>query len=86
MPPIIEKERYKFWHRWIGALQKTQLPIKIIWAMNDPIAIKAIGTTIANETKNSELFELQNLGHFPMLESPGVWSNVVIKSLEQHIL
>ncbi len=76
------KERHQFWHRWIGALQNTALPVKVIWAMNDPIAVPQIGQTIADEVQNSELIELQNLGHFPMLESPEVWSNAVINALQ----
>jgi pimeloyl-ACP methyl ester carboxylesterase len=76
------KERYKFWHRWIGALQCTQVPIKVIWAMNDPIAVPKIARTIADEVQNSELIELENMGHFPMLESPDLWSDAVIRALQ----
>ncbi len=74
-------ERQQYWDRWIGALQKTSLPIEIIWPDKDPIAIAKMATTIKGETQNSHLTWLNNLGHFPMLEAPQVWSNAVAKAL-----
>ncbi|NVK23225.1 MAG: alpha/beta hydrolase [Kangiellaceae bacterium] len=72
-------ERKQFWSRWIGALQETDLPIEIIWPKQDPIAIAKMADVIAQETKNSELHWLENLGHFPMLEAPEQWAKTVIK-------
>ncbi len=75
-------QRYEYWHRWIGALRTTKLPIKIIWAKNDPVAVIAMAETLQNEITNSELMELNDLGHFPMLENPLVWSEAVLLSLK----
>ena len=74
-------ERMKLWHRWINALQETKLPIKIIWPDSDPIAIDKMADTIHQETQNSELVWLKDLGHFPMLENPRYWVSILIKSL-----
>ena len=35
-------ERYQYWDRWVGGLKETQIPTKIVWAKNDPIAIPEI--------------------------------------------
>lgn len=75
------KQRYQHWDRWIGALQQTQLPIKIVWAKNDPVAVAAMATTLHAEISNSELLELDELGHFPMLEDPQRWSAAVLTVL-----
>lgn len=76
-------ERTKFWHRWIGALQQTELPIEIIWPDKDPIAVAEMANVIKKETKNSRLYWLENLGHFPMLEDPEQWSEVVLESIKK---
>lgn len=76
-------ERTKFWHRWIGALQQTELPIEIIWPDKDPIAVAEMANVIKKETKNSRLYWLKNLGHFPMLEDSEQWSEAVLESIKK---
>ncbi len=76
-------QRYVYWHRWIGALQSTDLPIKIVWAKNDPVAVIEMAETLNKEIKNSQLTVLDHLGHFPMLENPSKWSEAVMSSLLQ---
>ena len=74
-------ERYKFWFRWIGALKQTKLPIHIIWAKDDPVAVMDIAHTIKAETRHSHLFMLENSGHFPMLENSSRWTELVILAI-----
>lgn len=73
-------ERYYFWHRWIGALKDTELETKIIWAKNDPVAVFKIAELLSKEIKNNRLFSIENSGHFPMLESPEEWSNLILSN------
>ena len=73
-------ERYYFWYRWVGALERTTIPTKIIWAKNDPIAVPKIGELIHKEVQNSNIFWLENCGHFLMLEKPNEFSFLVLKS------
>ena len=73
-------ERYLYWDRWIGALKESQIPTKIIWAKNDPIAIPAIAELLAEEIPNNKLFWIENTGHFPMLENPEGWLNCILKN------
>ena len=74
-------QRYTYWDRWISALKAAELPISIVWAKNDPVAVLKIAETIYEETKNSELILLDDLGHFPMLEDPNRWAETVIKGI-----
>jgi len=75
------KQRYSYWQRWIGALKTTDLQIQILWAKNDPVAVIEIAELLHQEIRKSDLILLENLGHFPMLEDPKLWSNSVIKSI-----
>lgn len=70
-------ERYYYWHRWIGALKETQIPTKIIWAKNDPVAVAAIAELLTTEIPNNTLHWIENTGHFPMLENPKKWVELV---------
>ena len=72
-------QRYTNWNRWIGALKETQIPTKIIWAREDPVAVKAIAELLATEISNNELLWIENCGHFPMLEKPNEWTRLVLK-------
>lgn len=76
------RQRYEFWHRWIGALKQTTLPINIVWAENDPVAVIKMAHLIHEETQNSELKILPELGHFPMMEAPERWCTTVINLIE----
>ena len=71
-------ERYQYWDRWVGAVTETQIPTKIIWAKNDPIAIPAIAELLATEIPNNELIWLENTGHFSMLENPEGWIDLIL--------
>lgn len=75
------KQRSIFWDRWIGALKETDLPVHIVWAINDPVAIVKIAELIHQECQHSDLTLLEGLGHFPMLEGAKQWSDAVITSI-----
>lgn len=73
------KQRYTYWDRWIGALKTSELPINIVWAKEDLVAVVKIAETIYEETKDSELIVLDDLGHFPMLEDPERWAQAIVE-------
>ena len=72
-------QRYTHWNRWISALKETQIETKIIWAKEDPVAVKTIAELLASEITNNKLHWINNCGHFPMLESPKKWTELVLK-------
>lgn len=71
-------ERYQYWDRWVGGLKHTQIPTKIIWAKNDPIAIPEIAKLLHDEIPNNELIWINNTGHFLMLERPEIWTEFIL--------
>ncbi|MCZ6805381.1 MAG: alpha/beta hydrolase [Deltaproteobacteria bacterium] len=74
-------ERYKFWHRWIGALRGTDLPIHIVWARQDPVAVEKMAHVLHDEIANSDLQLLDGVGHFPMIEASERWCAAVLDAL-----
>ncbi|CAM1343667.1 alpha/beta fold hydrolase [Tenacibaculum amylolyticum] len=71
-------ERYFFWNRWIGALKEIDIPTKIVWAKNDPVAVFKIAEVLSDEIPNNTLLSIKNTGHFPMLENPEEWLTAVL--------
>jgi len=71
------EQRYTYWDRWIGALKETNLPLHILWAEDDPVAVVEMAHVIAAETNNSRKTIIPKLGHFPMLEDAQKWSQLV---------
>jgi pimeloyl-ACP methyl ester carboxylesterase len=61
-------ERYKFSRRWIGALERFDLPALILWGARDPVAVLAIGERLAVEIPRARLVRMDDLGHYPQLE------------------
>lgn len=72
------EQRYTHWDRWIGALKETELPIHVLWAEDDPVAVVEMAHVIHAETRNSRKTILPDLGHFPMLEDAETWSKYVL--------
>lgn len=75
-------ERKRFRSRWVGALQKTAIPINIFWATEDIVAVKKIASTLHDLVPKSKLFWLEKTGHYPMLENPDSWSEQIINFLK----
>jgi len=71
-------ERRKYWHRWIGCLTRLDMPAHILWAQNDPVAVKAIGEQLYSEIPGAVITRLDHLGHYPMLEDPERWMSGVL--------
>jgi len=76
-------ERRRYWHRWIGALERCHVPTLVLWGRRDPVAVAAIAEQLAGEIPGAKLHWLERLGHFPMLEDPRGWSDPVIRWLDE---
>ncbi|MGB5811162.1 MAG: alpha/beta hydrolase [Polyangiales bacterium] len=75
-------ERWKFWHRWIGALRATHdLPVHIVWAREDPVAVEQMAHVLHDEIPSSDLRLLDGVGHFPMIEAAERWSDAVLDGI-----
>jgi pimeloyl-ACP methyl ester carboxylesterase len=71
-------ERVKYWHRWIPALTQLDIPTHILWAQQDPIAVRDIAEQLHKEIPNSVYTKIDNCGHYPMLEKPDEWNQKMV--------
>lgn len=72
MPALIGyiDERWKFHERWIGALERLDVPTLVAWGERDPVAVLAIAHALAGEIPGARLRTWPDLGHWPQLEDP----------------
>jgi pimeloyl-ACP methyl ester carboxylesterase len=72
LPAIIEyvRERSRFRRRWIGALERFDVPTLVAWGTKDPVCALAIAEQLAREIAKSELLLFEELGHYPQVEDP----------------
>ena len=64
------EERKRFRRRWIGALERCDVPLLVAWGRRDPVAVMAIAEKIAAGTPGARLETWDDLGHWPQIEDP----------------
>jgi len=72
------EERSRFRRRWIGALERLDIPTHIAWGRLDPVAVIAIARQLASEIPNADLTIWDDLGHYPQVEAPDVVAKTVM--------
>jgi pimeloyl-ACP methyl ester carboxylesterase len=72
LPQIIEyvAERRRFSRRWVGALERLDVPALVAWGKRDPVAVHAIAKQLAAEIRTATLVTWDDLGHYPQVEDP----------------
>jgi len=63
-------DRWRFHRRWIGALERLDLPTLVAWAERDPVAVTAIANALERETPGAQRVRWPELGHYPQVEDP----------------
>jgi pimeloyl-ACP methyl ester carboxylesterase len=76
-------ERARFRDRWIGPLERLDLPSHLLWGRRDPVAIAPIAERLAREIPHARLTWLDELGHFPMLESPARFGEALLAFVDE---
>jgi pimeloyl-ACP methyl ester carboxylesterase len=64
------EERTRYARRWIGALERLDVPALIAWGRRDPVAILAIAERLAREIPGARFETWDDLAHWPQLEDP----------------
>jgi pimeloyl-ACP methyl ester carboxylesterase len=79
LPAIIRyiEERTRFRRRWIGALERLDIPLLVAWGAKDPVARLVIGERLARDTAGAEMVTWDDLGHYPQVEDPNVVASTV---------
>jgi pimeloyl-ACP methyl ester carboxylesterase len=71
MLPILiryTEERTRFRRRWIGALERLDVPALVAWGAKDPVAVMAIADALAGEIPGCQRATWDDLGHYPQVE------------------
>ena len=56
--------------RWVGALEKTDVPLRFVWGMLDPISGAHMAERIRERVPGAPFVALEDVGHWPPLEAP----------------
>ncbi|MEQ1802526.1 MAG: alpha/beta hydrolase [Gammaproteobacteria bacterium] len=64
------QERRRLRARWVGALQTTRVPLRLIVGLADPIAGAATAVRYRQLVPVPDVVELPGVGHYPQVEVP----------------
>jgi pimeloyl-ACP methyl ester carboxylesterase len=56
--------------RWVGALETTDVPLRFVWGMLDPISGAHMAERIRERIPGAPFLALDDVGHWPPLEAP----------------
>lgn len=86
MPKLIRymQERKVFRQRWVGSLQTTSIPLRLIDGIEDPISGAHMIARYRQLIANADVVELKETGHYPQLESPDQVLKAALDFWQQH--
>ena len=64
-------ERIEHRERWVGGIQKTTVPVKLIDGMVDPISGAHMVAHYRELIPSANVTELAEVGHYPQVQAPG---------------
>jgi pimeloyl-ACP methyl ester carboxylesterase len=72
MPKLIGymAERRRHRQRWVGALQRAPVPVRLVDGVEDPISGRHLVQGYRELVANADVVELTGVGHYPQLEAP----------------
>jgi len=56
--------------RWVGAMERTEIPQRFVVGMRDPISGANMAARYRELIKNPDIIELEDIGHWPQIEAP----------------
>lgn len=56
--------------RWAGALQETDLPLRLVWGPLDPVSGRPVAERYRELVPDADVVFLEGIGHYPQLEDP----------------
>jgi pimeloyl-ACP methyl ester carboxylesterase len=63
-------ERRLHRERWVGALQRTAIPVRLVNGTDDPISGAHMVARYRELIPHPDVVELPGVGHYPQIESP----------------
>lgn len=69
-------ERKVYYDRWVGILQTTKVPLRLIDGVDDPISGWHLAERYKQLVPDPDVILLENIGHYPNVEAPSaVWKH-----------
>jgi pimeloyl-ACP methyl ester carboxylesterase len=65
---ITDREAHE--ERWVGALERAELPVSFVWGMLDPVSGAHMAPRIRERMPNAPFLALADVAHWPQLEAP----------------
>ena len=83
LPRLIRyiEERRVNERRFTGAIESDPSPLHVVWGLDDPIAVPSMVDTLLANRPDATAVRLDNVGHYPMVESPTRFLDVVLPGL-----
>ena len=80
-------ERYRFRERWFNALCRSDVPLHLLWAKKDPIAVPAIPEKIFASVPEgrAKLTWIDDLGHYPMMEDATRYAELAVRGIDEMV-
>lgn len=78
----LEERRYIHKERWNHAIRRFDAPAHVLWGDRDPVGVPAIAEKLARELPQATLTWMHGAGHYPMLETPGVFSREALRFID----
>ena len=74
-------ERVETRERWVGALQNSSVPLRLIVGLEDSISGAHMAHRYRELIPDPDIVELPGVGHYPQVEAP----DEVLKSVQQFL-
>jgi pimeloyl-ACP methyl ester carboxylesterase len=76
---ITDRERHE--QRWVQALEQSDVPLRFIWGMLDPVSGAHMAERISQRLPDAPLLALGDVAHWPQLEAPERVSRALLDSV-----
>ena len=81
-----QRERHTFKDRWTAALQKTDVPLRLINGTLDPVS----GATMVDRYRalmpTPDVVTFDHIGHYPQIEDPSAVLKAILDFWNQHAI
>jgi pimeloyl-ACP methyl ester carboxylesterase len=72
-------ERREFYDRWVGTFANFRTaPLSIYWGVQDPVAVIAMAERIKLWSPTTDLYKIQQSGHWPSIEVPDIIADAIL--------
>lgn len=76
-------ERRAHRNRWVGALQNSSIPLRVVDGLDDPVSGAHMVARYRELVPNPDVVELPGIGHYPQVEAPQAVADAFLAWAEQ---